>query len=140
MHMVIFKDPDPHGGFSGQEGGEGVGVHRRRSLGWGNVTRCEQNRKTRKVWKKGTSRTGKKWYEQKASINGFLGNIHPQEEEKRTQTGTQLRQHFSHKILSLVTTPVWVGVSLSSPTEGALGTATKPQGHAPGPTFLQDFL
>ena len=46
MQMVMFKDPDPHGGFSGQEGGEGVGVHRRRSLGWGNVTRCEQNRKT----------------------------------------------------------------------------------------------
>lgn len=65
--------------------GEGVGAHRRRSLGWGNGTRCESNRKTRNVWKKRTSRIRKKWNEQKLSVNGFLGNVHPQEEEKHTQ-------------------------------------------------------
>ena len=66
MCMVMFKDPDsfyPHGGSSEQGDGEGVGAHRRSSLGRGNVTRYESNRKTRNVWKKGISTTGKKRYE-----------------------------------------------------------------------------
>ena len=66
MQMVMFKDPDsfyPHGGSSEQGDEEGVGAHRRRSLGWGNVTRCESNRKTRNVWKKGIRRIGKRQYE-----------------------------------------------------------------------------